>query len=616
MSQSDPSAAETISPFAWSRRDYTACLACILAALVLAIAPHLATRVSWGTWEFLSDDDDLYYVALARHAYHGEMVHRDAFAGRWENVPEPHAWVQFGPGAVAARTIGLRFELLNLLWRAVGGALLGLSLFVVFRRLLAQTASATLWSAACAIICLSDAGFIEGRTIIQNLKLLPHLGHGTTALMRQDALAQFRVVTPLLNIPFLLLLVATLVPAHSSRERIRNGILGAIWMAACVLLYFYFWTAAVVALSGYAGTLLLVAWLSPEARRGPLTQAALAIAILVGGLALGSPQILSNIQSFSDPALKPLLERAGRGEKLPPGHMFRYHHLINFWCFARLGIGAIGVLAGRIKGLGFAWCLCLAGYLLANSAIVSGLEFENSHWAIVFNGIGEVMVLTTLCVALDRLRLPKAIPARALSAIATTLFLFAVVWRLYASVHAPGPIKNEGELSGLRSLRPTLRTLSADSTLAGAPLIRTALLSTRCAVLFTEPYTPMTLIPLEESNRKHALNGWLQGFDLAQYEKTAAPAQGIGMHNITVERQPEAVGRARIEQFQKYLRDPEFAETQAKDYRVNHLLLPSSAPMPTRFGPWTMVDTNANWTLWGRQLPEERLQARQNESVH
>jgi hypothetical protein len=603
MSQIDPSSTQGGSAQDWAPRDSWACLFCALAGLFLAVAPHVATRVHWGTWEFLSDNDDLYYVGLARHAYHGELTHRDAFAGRWEHVPEPHAWVQFGPSAVLARTLGLRFELLNLLWRAIGGSLFGLSLYVLFRRLLARTGRPTYWSLGCALVCLSDAGFIAGRTIVQAFILLPHLGQGTTPLMRQDAFAQYRVVTPLMNLPFLLLLAAAVVPANASKERIRNVILGAICLAACVLLYFYFWTAAVIALGGYATILAFRAWREPEHRQMLLTQAALAALILVGGLALGSPQILSNLQSFNDPQIKPLLERAGRGEKLPPGDPFRYHHLVNMWCFARLAVGAVGILILRIRGLGFLWCLSFAGYGLANSAMITGLEFENAHWAIVFNGVGEVMVLTAACVFLDRQPWATTTVARKLlSAVPATMFLFATVWRLYASVHAPGPITMEHDLAGLRSLRASLAKLDDQSTLAGAPLIRVAMLSCRSAILFSEPYTPTTLIPLEESTRKHALNGWLQGFTLEEYAQTATPSQGVGLHVITVERQPPAIGRARLEEFQKLLDHPDIAESLADHYRVAHLLLPTSAPTPTRAGPWRLLDTNAEWTVWTRNL--------------
>lgn len=79
------------------RRDLVASLTCTLIGVALAVAPHVANPVAVGIPEFLADNDDDYYLALSRPAYHGEIALRDPFAGRREHLPELHAWAQFAP---------------------------------------------------------------------------------------------------------------------------------------------------------------------------------------------------------------------------------------------------------------------------------------------------------------------------------------------------------------------------------------------------------------------------------------------------------------------------------------------------------------------------------------
>lgn len=584
----------------WSPRDWLAVILCAVAGLFLAVEPHLATLAHDGTLDFVADNDDDYYLALCRPAYQGELVLRDAFAGPWEHVPELHAWSQFVPSGLAARLLGVPLVLVGLLWRVGGGAFLGFSLYYLFRRLLGRLAHPTAWALGCALACLADAGFVGGKVFVENFNLLYHMSQGTTPLTKPAAIPHFRIVTPLTNLPFLILLFAILMP--SGRKWMRDAVVGALSLALCVYLYFYFWTAAVGALCMLIGLWVLRAWLRPADRRRALAEAGLAAAVLAGGLALGAPQIYGNVRTFRDPEMKAVLERANKGTVLDPSDPLRWRYVRNFWTWGKLAAGAVGLLALDLPGLGAVWCLVLAAYALTNVAVVTGLEFENFHWGMVHIGFGEVLLLAVLCGGFSRwLPQGKRSWLLALWLLPAALLLVAAAWRPYEALHAPEAVRYSQDIRNLRSLRRALGALGGEETLAGPMVVNTALLYSRCAVLFSTPYTPITLIPLEDAHRRHALNAALQGLDLAAYQKVATPPPSVVSH-VHEEEQPEAVARARIRIFQELVENPRALTQWADHYRVTYLLLPTDAPAPREAGPWTQAARNEVWSLWARKI--------------
>src|SRR3984893_1928293 len=88
-------------------RDWTALATCLAVAAFLSIAPHLATLVRYGTWEYVADGDEAYYLSITRIPYQGESALRDPAAGKWENVPSLFPWLPFGPTGQLNRWLGL-----------------------------------------------------------------------------------------------------------------------------------------------------------------------------------------------------------------------------------------------------------------------------------------------------------------------------------------------------------------------------------------------------------------------------------------------------------------------------------------------------------------------------
>lgn len=584
----------------WSRADGLACLACVLVGGVLAVAPHLATLAQQGTLAYLADGDDVLYLAVARVPYHGENTLRDPFCRPTEHVPCLYSWLQFVPLAKLARWVGLPPVLQSLAWRALGGPLLGGALFVLFRRLLATTHAPTAWALGCSLVCLADAGFVSGRSLVQSLALLPHLLHGSTPQPTANALAQYRVVTPLMNLPFLLLLAASLVPGGPRRT--RDAFWSILWLGLCFQLYFFYWTAAAAALAGAIGTRLVLASLNAEARPAHLAECRFLALVLAGGLLIGLPQVYVNAQTFADPAYRPILERLSRGQHLAPDDPARTMYLRNAWALAKLALGAWAILVARLPGLGVLWWLTLAGFALANSALVTGLEFENYHWAYVYSPCGEILLLAALALWLDRKREVLGRALALLWIVPAALVTIALVWRPFEALHAPEAVALSKTLAELRPMEPALAALGSDRVLAGPRAANVALLLTRCGQLYQEPHTAhSSVVPDQEVNERHALNGWLLGLDLDGYKGTALPERFQVGPSARPEWRPLAVADARAAIFQRLMAGS--AGDLVEKYRPDALLLPATSPRPERLGPWTEVGHTAQFRIWRKETP-------------
>src|SRR5581483_6280966 len=115
--------------------DFFGAVICMAVGLVLAVLPHVCMRFTVGTWHYLASGDDAIYLAIARVPYNGEDKLRDPYAPACDQLPSAYAWLQFVPVAKLARWAALTPMSIALLWRLLGGPLLGLSLFVLFRQL-------------------------------------------------------------------------------------------------------------------------------------------------------------------------------------------------------------------------------------------------------------------------------------------------------------------------------------------------------------------------------------------------------------------------------------------------------------------------------------------------
>ncbi len=579
-------------------RDLGACLVCMFAGFVLATLPHWTNLAAKGTLTYLADGDDVLYLAIARIPYHGENKVRDPFARPTDGVPSLYSWMQFVPLSKVARWVGWPPLLIPLLWRIVGGVLLGGSIYLVFRRLFAGYRHAIALAIGCSLICLSDGGFIGGRIIVHDFKLVTELIRGIDR-GKPDGLPQYRVVTPILNLPFLLIAVATLIPG--APRRVRNAVVGAIALGLCVHLYFFFWTAFVVAMCGYLGVLIVKAWrdrVSPSAWLEPK----FASAVLLGGLVLGGSQIYSNAKTFADPSYAPILERMCRGRHLSPGHPIRTEYVVNTWAWGKIAIGAVAILGFGLNGYGLLWWLTFTGYALANHAILTGLEFENYHWNIVQAATGEIMMLGIACSLLDRYRNLLGSWSQVFWVVPVILFAIALIWRPAEALSAREPVSYTQLLRELDGLKPSLGRLTPVDVLAGPIEADVGLLLGDGGQLYQYPHTShSSAIPDQDVHERFALNAWLTNRTreelVAESKQTAFEN---GYDDPTANSNKETVATKRLEIFDELERTG--GSRLLKKYQPNWILMRSDGNLPR--GRWVMDASTGPWTLWRSNGPD------------
>jgi hypothetical protein len=268
----------------WSRIDLAFALSCAVLGCLVAVMPHIANRIAYGSWEYISSHDDLLYIAFSKGAYWGGSSLRDPFIDSSRNVPTLYSWLQFTPFAKLAAVVSLPVTLIPLLWRTMGGLLLGPALYFLCRVLLLPLAAARQWAFWCSLVCLSDIGFTKGRFVLDNISALSHLASGSWVTTNPDFAATYRVVSPLVNLPFLLGLAACVSVAQLRGWRWR--VAGGLFFGITIALYFFNWTAALVALAGIFAVRLIYS------RQNAFRVAA----VLVIGGAIGLPQVAYNLR--------------------------------------------------------------------------------------------------------------------------------------------------------------------------------------------------------------------------------------------------------------------------------------------------------------------------------
>jgi hypothetical protein len=573
------------APKPWGRADLIACLACVTLGLLLAIEPHLAKLATQGTLEYLPDGDDVLYLSISRIPHLGESNTRDPFSLPDAKVPTLYSWFQFVPLAKLARLLGLSTLETGFLWRIVGGPLLGGSLYVLFRKMLAGTRRPTSWAFGCTLICLADAGFVSVPPFRGSFVLLWEMIHPTGPVIHASRLGQYRVVTPILNLPFLLLLIAVLLPG--GKKDWRAWLVGSICLGLCFQLYFFFWTAALVGVGGYLAFRVLRLLVTRSGLEA-WSDVRFGAAVLAGGMVLGAPQVYSNARTFADPVYRPILDRMQRGKHLEPGDPHRTLYLKNKLPWIELTVGAAAIAILGAWNLSLVWWMLLSGFLLQASAAVTGLEFENFHWLYVWGPVGEILLLALACLALDRLK-----PGRwkfALWALPVVLLLIALVWKPYEAIYQRHSVEHGQLLRDLDPLRTALAELSDNETLAGPGQVNTALILTRAGLLYQSDQTWFSSpIPTDEVNQRFALNSWLLGMDMSQFRavmSTHEPVQKFG------------VGEEWAKTFQAVLDGG--ADDLLRRFRIGALLLPADAPPPVRGGPWRRAAGGEKWVLWRR----------------
>jgi hypothetical protein len=579
------------------RKDITACIICCILGVAIAVLPHIVVFIKHGTLEYLADGDDVLYLSITKAPYYGEWSLRDPFARYSDKIPTLYSWLQFVPLSRLVSLLGIPLILFPIVLRSIGGIMISISLYVLFRLIFSRSSKAVFFATLCTLICLFDGGLL-GRPLVENFSNLMSILANKTLDNGNSFLPQHRIITPLNNIPIVFLLSGLFLPV--TNRSWKTGLVGGILLGCCIHLYFFFWTSIFLALGLYGIILCFLGWKGIVSSTRTKKELSFLLIILLGGLIVGSPQILSNSSIYNDPNAKMILYRMSRGIKLFAEDPFRYNYIINFWTWLQLTIGGIAIIKFKHYSLVIIWLISFAGYVLLNLAAFTGLEFENFHWTTINKSFGEILILSSLVLIFQDKKIFKTVLKFLVISIVST----GVLLRSYEPVYAKEPIKLSNILEEIRPLYPFLARIDRNSVLAGPMEANVASLFTKGGQLYQFNQTSHSSVVSDTSVlERHALNSWLLGYSFQDYQDDdylANHFSGGGNLYIKPEKwQAKSVNKIRLDIFKDILDEKRDRELLGKYSPI--FLLQEVSKSPRNREDWEILSKSTKWVLWKKK---------------
>jgi len=567
---------------------------------LLGILPHLTQRVAHGTWAFQSSYDDHYYAMIARGPISGAWSLRDPFANTTEAIGVSYAWGLFVPMAKIVAWFGEGPAGFLLGWRLLGGALLGAGLWSLVSTLLRRSASslsalAGRWritglSVVIASLLLADPGFDRASMPLERLlATAASLLHHAPPFENSARYVQFRAVSPVCGLGVLFAALAVL--CRPKLDRLSAVMLGGL-LGLLFNLYFFFWTTLV----GLMLVLLVIQYLPAGVRRWFAVQhppRLVLLALLIGGL-LGLPQLMGDLSSFGDPVVKQALERTPRGLALSWHNPGRWLYLTGprLWLDCLL----VALAAFRVRALRVPALLVLVSFALANSALLTGLQFENYKWLHAFQTVSYVCVWIWALIECNRhvlSRYPMA--PRAVRAGLVTLSCLsaavALVWIPREGLGAPEPAEMSRWQAEIRGLGPVVKAFRSDSSVALPRAAQPVLLNGSMGVLYEPAYSTQSFISDDELIERHALSAWVLNEDRTRLDLRSDLAS-----TMSGEQRPR--WQHLRERYEQVVRE---TSGEALDrFRVRYAVTPCRRPPNPETGAWHRLAESNSWCAWER----------------
>lgn len=403
--------------------------ACVAVGLILALAPALVFLGRTGSWGFLPNYDAQLYLQIAARAYFSAGQHAAVSARLAALYPR----LLFTLPAVAARLAGWTAFAVNGIWRAWSGVALALGFYALFVLALRPRRAAAHWRAALlAAAVMAEPGPLWITWLLHGgwrPLLAGRLGiHPTLQPL-------WRIVDPAVSLPFLLAFLALWLAAAQRGARrpawpwiaAAGGALGLLFYV-----YFYDWTAALVALA-------LTAILARPQARNCAAIAAIGVAIGAAGAwhasslhAHAAPGAMARLNVFV-----PVGRLALRAEHWGLVGILLVSALL-FWIAHRRRPGGARTAdaapapapntASPLVWPSVVGSLVAAAFLLSNSQFITGIEMQNNHW---YRFLGHPLAVVLLLAAVEEL-VRRRMARAAWTAILIVIVIFGVYlrWRI------------------------------------------------------------------------------------------------------------------------------------------------------------------------------------------
>jgi hypothetical protein len=558
-----------------------ACL-CLAVSLTVSVLPHVIWWLRLSDPAFFSDWDDTYFYLQSAAVSFFDTPFKVGDPARASGGLSIYPPIQMLPGVWTARALGLRSQDIALVWRVFGGLSIGLAWYLLFRCFFDRPSV----SAGLAILPMVDSGLARGIPIVRQWYLAAAtLGPDAHArYFRQSPyfLTQWRIVSPSLSLAYLLLHVGSLTSARADPSRTRVVVAG-VCFGLLFHAYFFFWTAACLAL-------LMAFLVDPERRRVYAQVGAL------GGL-IGLPAVVSGF--LMKQAASP--DWAIRAEFFVPISRWSEWNLGKHYLFGlAFSLFVMYWAIRRRRDLVPLASLTLAGVLMENHQVVTGLQLQNWHYNFVWCPLMYALIVTLLGGALNRANLHRVVLG-GLWAVVIVLAGLGVWLRIQESTRSEATRENMAGYARYRDQRLStgVPLLAPRSVIAGDDAFAAfATISENLRPLFQYSVELSPSVSDDELALRLVLNHFLKGSDRADFEVFLNRRYVLGAWGL-VGRDPQVLveWKARLlTTYDRVASDPWSALDRCS---VRYLALPAGQRPPSYMGArWSLIQTGPHWRIW------------------
>jgi hypothetical protein len=580
-----------VMPAPPDRRDILAASACVAVGILLFTLPDLISWRRTGHLVWVSDPDDLLYLAVGSQAYFNHPFHLSDPSRAEGGIPL-YSWLPCVPGILLARLFDLGPVGIGLAWRLLAGAFIPLGWYLLLRRYLGPAPL----TAALVLLLTADVGAMFGAPIYRQADVLGQIVRGDDTWFRGDFRPpgmQWRITTPgeifLYYAGFLVLMLRAREAPNRSRLVAAGAAFGLLFYV-----YFYYWTAAALGL-------LLGAQLDRGRRRMYLHVAWIGVLIGLPTIAAGlflkgnATDALSRFDLFVPvPRLKSL------SHSIPEtGTLALYMAWV--W-IRRRDLFPLATIAA-------------SGWVLVNHTLITGLQIQNDHWRLHI--IGPMLTLLPVLIVLGLTThlagRSRRVACWALCIVSGLDVTSGFVIRAAEATSATGPRKQMEVQLRYRARRrsPGAARMEPNAVVAGDEgFVAWAMILDNQRMFFCDFLTRHSLtISNDEWNDRIALDGYLRGQDRATFEREQhrrifSDWWGPWARDESLKAQLLA---RRMAAYDAVVADPRGALDRF-EVRYAGLTAGSSPPDCPSCG-WRLLEAGSDWWVWGRR-PEPAATAR------
>lgn len=334
---------------------------CVFVGLTMSVLPHMIGQFSVGKPVYFADSDDTaLYLAYSAHAYHNNLYRlQDPIAEKKQGVFAP--WIQLMPGTLLARSLSIPPIYITLILRIWAGIFVSIVAYLFIFSFVRRSVPST----ALTCIFLTDAGQRTAYLLVKQFKSFAYLlmGRGQDLFgALPDMMLHWRIITPALSIGFLLLHFWAISEYSRQKPWSKPWLLfSAVSYGLLFHVYFYFWTAATLALG------LLLIFNRERWKEWFL--------VGVTGSVIGLPAILLRMQTKA--AAEP--DWLFRNAFFMPVDRFEFFLLPKF-AILLLVAGIVYYWRRREKDMLYLVCTGFISMILINQRVITGIDNHDNHW--------------------------------------------------------------------------------------------------------------------------------------------------------------------------------------------------------------------------------------------